>query len=169
MSVRKSSTMTHCLPEAARAEKRKTPPTRNLSRAGDSRSILPLRTNPFLVTLYTSSTRGLLFHFSSASPIPRPRPTLGSPVSAHIAMSLTSRVFGLFSTTATSDPTATTAGDLPASKDTQTASGFHHEIGTRSAARHAREEALFEEEPRPPYLHVRSMLDGKQYDIRWLT
>lgn len=70
-------------------------------------------------------------------------------------MSLTSRVFGLFSTTATSDPTLTS--DLPTSKATQT-SILNHEINAGGAARHAGDEAALEEEPRPPYLHVRSLM-----------
>lgn len=65
-------------------------------------------------------------------------------------MSLTSRVFGLFSTTATSDPTATSeSSGLTAAQ----APTFDNEMNIGGTSRHAREEAL-EEEPRPPYLHV---------------
>lgn len=67
-------------------------------------------------------------------------------MSAHIAMSLTSRVFGLFST-ATSDSTATAQTPAPL---------VHNEIGIAGAIRHARDTHMLEEEeePRPPYLHV---------------
>lgn len=70
-------------------------------------------------------------------------------------MSLTSRVFGLFSTTATSDSTSTS--ELPASKATHP-SVLNNEINVGGAARHAGDEAALEEEPRPPYLHVRSLM-----------
>lgn len=65
-------------------------------------------------------------------------------------MSLTSRVLGLFSTTATSDPTA--ASESSGLKEAQTPT-FDHEMTVIGASRHARE-VSFEEEPRPPYLHV---------------
>ncbi|GLI79137.1 hypothetical protein PoHVEF18_007464 [Penicillium ochrochloron] len=65
-------------------------------------------------------------------------------------MSLTSRVFGLFST-ATSDSTATAQTPAPL---------VHNEIGIAGATRHARDTHMLEEEeePRPPYLHA--MLAG---------
>ncbi|KAJ5698360.1 hypothetical protein N7462_000365 [Penicillium macrosclerotiorum] len=68
-------------------------------------------------------------------------------------MSLTSRVFGLFSTTATPDPTVQTP------TTSTTTSTFNNEIGFAGAIRHARDNLLEdEEEPRPPYLHA--MLAG---------
>ncbi|KAJ5647528.1 Mitochondrial carrier protein [Penicillium lividum] len=68
-------------------------------------------------------------------------------------MSLTSRVFGLFSTTATSDAATS---DFPTSLPPTQISA--HEIGI-GAIRHARDRnVLEEEEPRPPYLHA--MLAG---------
>ncbi|KAJ5992866.1 Mitochondrial carrier protein [Penicillium sp. IBT 35674x] len=70
-------------------------------------------------------------------------------------MSLTSRVFGLFSTTATSDPATS---DFPTSIP-QTQPLTHNEIGI-GAKRHAGDRHILEEEeePRPPYLHA--MLAG---------
>ncbi|OOQ83851.1 mitochondrial carrier protein [Penicillium brasilianum] len=68
-------------------------------------------------------------------------------------MSLTSRVFGLFSTTAAPADSTTTA-QTPAPL-------AHHEISLPGATRHARGDHLFdeeEEEPRPPYPHA--MLAG---------
>lgn len=66
-------------------------------------------------------------------------------------MSLTSRVFGLFSTTATSDPATS---DFPTSIP-HTQLSTHNEIGI-GAIRHGRNRHILEEEePRPPYLHVR--------------
>ncbi|KAJ5577713.1 uncharacterized protein N7459_006677 [Penicillium hispanicum] len=73
-------------------------------------------------------------------------------------MSLTSRVFGLFSTTATSDRNATTTNDRPTSSVTPSSkptSGLHHGIDSNGAIRHALDVTLLEEEePRPPYLHA---------------
>ncbi|KAJ5913437.1 Mitochondrial carrier protein [Penicillium tannophilum] len=70
-------------------------------------------------------------------------------------MSLTSRVFGLFSTTATADPATS---DFPTSNP-HTQLSTHNEIGI-GAIRHARDRHILEEEeePRPPYLHA--MLAG---------
>ena len=77
-------------------------------------------------------------------------------------MSLTSRVFSLFSTTATSDPSAITTNDRPTLNATispDATRGLHKEIDTSSATRYARGvNMLEEEEPRPPYLHVRLFL-----------
>lgn len=71
-------------------------------------------------------------------------------------MSLTSRVFGLFSTTATSDPATS---DFPTSIP-QSQPSTHNEIGI-GAIRHERDRHILEEEePRPPYLHVRFRIDA---------
>lgn len=144
--------MTHILPEAARAEKRKTPPTRILIRArGSPTGIISITHLPFSCrSLYLNQPgdRFSLFHASAIPPTPAPT-VFGSPVSAHIAMSLTSRVFGLFSTTAAPADSTTTA-QTPAPL-------AHHEISLPGATRHARGDHLFdeeEEEPRPPYPHV---------------
>ncbi|KAJ5672445.1 Mitochondrial carrier protein [Penicillium longicatenatum] len=70
-------------------------------------------------------------------------------------MSLTSRVFGLFSTTATSDAATS---DSPTSIP-HTKLSAHNEVDV-SAIRHAPDRHMLdeEEEPRPPYLHA--MLAG---------
>ncbi|KAJ5408190.1 hypothetical protein N7509_002073 [Penicillium cosmopolitanum] len=76
-------------------------------------------------------------------------------------MSLTSRVFGLFSTTANSDPAATNSTDLSTSTThlpPSSISGHKNEV-TSGASRHAQSSTMLEEEePRPPYLHA--MLAG---------
>lgn len=75
-------------------------------------------------------------------------------------MSLPSRVFGLFSTTATSDQTTTPELSTKATQRFTT----NNDMITAGASRHVREEALFEDEPRPPYLHVRSAIPGHSND-----
>ncbi|KAJ5585812.1 hypothetical protein N7450_005599 [Penicillium hetheringtonii] len=80
-------------------------------------------------------------------------------------MSLTSRVFGLFSTTANSDSTANTTNSstsTPSNSATTSVSRVYSDGGFRNeiipgASRHV-QGALEEEEPRPPYHHA--MLAG---------
>ena len=78
-----------------------------------------------------------------------PAPTvLGIPVSAHLAMSVTSRVYSLFSTTAHSDSSTTAHAPTPT---------YDNGITEFGAARGGRQEEALDmenEEPRPPYLHV---------------
>lgn len=64
-------------------------------------------------------------------------------------MSLTSRVFDLFSTAGTPDSTTISHSSSSNSK-------LYNESDLRDASRQARAEDLMdEEEPRPPYAHVR--------------
>ena len=96
--------------------------------------------------------------------IPREEHLVGGGVNRqpHFAMSLTSRVFGLFSTTANSDSTANTTNSstsTPSNSATTSASRVYSDGGFRNeiipgASRHV-QGALEEEEPRPPYHHVR--------------
>jgi hypothetical protein len=81
-------------------------------------------------------------------------------------MSLTSRVFGLFSTTATSDPATS---DSPTSIP-QTKLSAHNGVDV-SAIRHAPDRHMLdeEEEPRPPYLHVRICITHTILAIQILT
>lgn len=78
--------------------------------------------------------------------------SLGVAVGRDIAMSLTSRVFGLFST-ANSDSTATPAGHL----STSTWPHSTHLAVPSDYSSHVRDGdfTAMEEESRPPYLHVR--------------
>lgn len=75
-------------------------------------------------------------------------------------MSVTSRVLGLFSTTENSDSNTSNAHDLAGSTLNQPTFGFDGQIMSSGAVRHAQDD-LIEEEPRPPYLHVRLNPDGR--------
>jgi hypothetical protein len=98
-------------------------------------------------------SRGAPLLFNPSGPlIPSLVPTSsGVTVRRHIAMSLTSRVFGLFSTP-NSDPTGTPAGDSPTSTWTQPTdtTAFYNDLNHS-----IHDDLAAEEEPRPPYLHVR--------------
>lgn len=90
----------------------------------------------------------------SAPPNPQPGPDQyrsGIAV-CNTAMSLTSRVFGLFST-ATSDSTAPPAGDLQTSIWTHSTPMGGIDDSNHSV-RYGDLALLEDEEPRPPYLHV---------------
>jgi hypothetical protein len=82
-------------------------------------------------------------------------------------MSLTSRVLGLFSTTASSDSTTNNAHDLAGLAVNQPTFGFNDPTTSGSAVRHAPDESLMEEEPRPPYLHVRLISNDVTDTARW--
>lgn len=74
-------------------------------------------------------------------------------------MSLTSRVFGLFSTTETSDSPASLASSSPPSAQnvghaTTTVSPVNEGIGAQYGLSQSSAMIEEEEEPRPPYLHV---------------
>ena len=79
-----------------------------------------------------------------------------------LAMSLTSRVFGLFTTTETSDPPASLAPSSPPSPQnaahaTTTVSPVNEGIGSLGVQHGSSQSSAMyeeEEEPRPPYLQV---------------
>lgn len=107
----------------------------------------------FVVTLfcYHYSPRGATLPVNFSAPqFPawsRPTPP-GAAVRRDIAMSLTSRVAGLFSPTPPSDTSATPSDESSASK------WAHPGLNEISHARDSAMALVEEEEPRPPYLHV---------------
>lgn len=116
-------------------------------------------THPFTChSLHVHSGAATYLFLRHPPSISTPTDTAG--VSAHIAMSLTSRVLGLFSTTATSDSNPSHAPELTGSAVNQPELGFDGQIMSSGAASHAHDD-LIEEEPRPPYLHVRLTFNGR--------